>query len=254
MRLRLPALLSLLTHALLLLLILLLRPQPEFSDDVSRGQTVSVVFEGGQKQTDTAPAPPKPSAQAEPRVNVFGEDTLLPPPPDSGTQPLMRRAPPQPARQRAAPQKSGNPFASLQNFSFEGAAAQSQAASPARGLSLSLAPVIRGGRMLDPVTHVASSTASADWRRSVEDWIEQHKYYPRAAAENGEDGTATVVARIDRNGRVLSVRVAGSSGSRWLDLATLAIFRGQTLPPFPDDMPDKDVEVTLDMNYILVRR
>ncbi len=48
---------------------------------------------------------------------------------------------------------------------------------------------------------------------------------------NGEDGSAMVQVVANPDGHVTSVELERKSGSQWLDLALLALFRDAHLPP-----------------------
>ena len=54
------------------------------------------------------------------------------------------------------------------------------------------------------------------------------------------------------NGTVKEVELIGKSGSMWLDLALLALFRDQQIPPLP--YPAKEpIEFNFTMHYVLLR-
>lgn len=67
---------------------------------------------------------------------------------------------------------------------------------------------------------------------------------------NGEDGTAMVRVEANPDGRVTAVELRGKSGSQWLDMALLSMFRDAHLPPLHENEP-----ITFDftMHYILIR-
>lgn len=56
---------------------------------------------------------------------------------------------------------------------------------------------------------------------------------------------------VDRDGRVLSVELAQSSGSEILDNAAETLLRGARLPPFPPAVVQQQVSVTLPIRYAL---
>ncbi len=91
-----------------------------------------------------------------------------------------------------------------------------------------------------------------DWRNLLRAWVDQHKYYPSQAIMNDEDGVATVELVIQPNGHVTSVELVGRSGSRWLDMALVALFRDQTVPPLRGETDP--FELTFTMHYILIRQ
>ena len=93
-----------------------------------------------------------------------------------------------------------------------------------------------------------------DWRNAFSAWVEAHKYYPNQAIQAGEDGSPEVELVVRRDGKVLSVDLDQRSGSAWLDMALQAMFRGATLPRFPDNAKDDQVTIHFTMHYILIRR
>jgi TonB family protein len=133
-----------------------------------------------------------------------------------------------------------------------------RSARPTRGLhnshsyDLSMGPVIEGGELKDAVPHIASPGADGDYMQLLSDYVETHKYYPEQAGRNGEQGTATIKAVIARDGTVKDVHLEQSSESRMLDVALLSMFRAKHLPPFPDDMREKEREFTITMTYEIV--
>jgi TonB family protein len=108
----------------------------------------------------------------------------------------------------------------------------------------------RGSNSIEPV---GEGDPGANWLNALSAWIEAHKYYPREAAEAGEDGTVVVRVQVDHTGRVQSVELRDRSGSQWLDLAAQAMFRGARLPPFPPDTSDPSFTFNLTMHYIIIR-
>lgn len=82
-------------------------------------------------------------------------------------------------------------------------------------------------------------------------WL-RHRYYPRQAAENGEDGTVDVELVVNRYGVVQSATVVSRSGSAFLDMAAVGTFRGAQLPPIPREI-EAPYTVTLTIHYILLR-
>jgi periplasmic protein TonB len=224
-------------------------PQPAAEPPASSQATVTPP----QVNLDDIPMPMEPVPEAE----------AVPPPPPPTPAPPRRvpqhaatRSAARPSRTRSASRSSrSSPFSSPMQLSFAPAQPpHSRRGTPSsRNLDLALGPMVRDGKLLDPVSHMNAPGATADWRNAVSAWVAAHKYYPEQAAEQGEDGVSVIRAVISRDGTVQSVQLLNRSGSQWLDTATLAIFRGQRLPAFPEDMPGGDVTVDLEMNYVLVR-
>jgi protein TonB len=81
----------------------------------------------------------------------------------------------------------------------------------------------------------------------------RHRYYPRQAAENGEDGTVVIELTVSRSGRVEAARVVSRSGSQWLDMAAIGTFRDGQLPPFTPEMREDRITFTIPITYYLIR-
>ncbi len=68
---------------------------------------------------------------------------------------------------------------------------------------------------------------------------------------NGEDGNVMVQVTANPDGHVTSVQLESRSGSQWLDLALLGMFRDAHLPPTHEDEP---ITFNFTMHYILIRQ
>ncbi|PBB23711.1 MULTISPECIES: energy transducer TonB [unclassified Mesorhizobium] len=73
----------------------------------------------------------------------------------------------------------------------------------------------------------------AKWESRLASWINRHKRYPSAAKSKGAQGNVNVAFAVDASGRVVSARVARSSGDPDLDRAALAVLQGATVPAPP---------------------
>ena len=58
---------------------------------------------------------------------------------------------------------------------------------------------------------------------------------------------------VDRSGRVIDFAVIRSSGYPDLDAAVESMMRGASLPPFPADMPQSSVRVSVAIRFSLAR-
>ncbi|CCD92744.1 Energy transducer TonB, C-terminal region [Bradyrhizobium sp. ORS 375] len=82
---------------------------------------------------------------------------------------------------------------------------------------------------------VGAREGQAAWNAEMVAHIRRYVAYPSDG--NGASGTVTVNVVIDRNGRLVSRRLAGSSGSPALDRAALSIIdRAAPFPRFPPVM------------------
>ncbi|MFZ3238724.1 MAG: energy transducer TonB, partial [Stellaceae bacterium] len=82
-------------------------------------------------------------------------------------------------------------------------------------------------------------------------WLNSHKRYPESARERGEEGRVVLHFAVERDGRVTAFGVVGSSGYPDLDAATAEMMRGAVLPPFPADMPQSSVSVSVTIRFSL---
>jgi protein TonB len=94
---------------------------------------------------------------------------------------------------------------------------------------------------------------SGDWQRSVADWLATHKTYPEQARRTGAAGTVRLHFTVDRSGKVMDVMVLRGAGDAVLDDAAEALVRGASLPPFPPEMAQERVSVTVQLHYVLTR-
>jgi TonB family protein len=96
------------------------------------------------------------------------------------------------------------------------------------------------------------ANARRDLMRQLQAWWDAHAYYPRHASNNDEGGTVKVHLVILPDGRIWTVTVVESSGSRSLDTAGDSVFRGGFVRPFPEGEPKADIDISL--HYVLAHR
>ena len=98
-----------------------------------------------------------------------------------------------------------------------------------------------------------SPAAIASWQRALVAQLERNKRYPPGAG--GVQGTAKLAFRIDRRGRLLTSRIAQSSGSAALDEETLALARrAQPFPPPPADLGEDQLSFVVPIRYAAGKR
>jgi periplasmic protein TonB len=98
--------------------------------------------------------------------------------------------------------------------------------------------------------HISNSNAVPTWKRQVVSLIERNKRYPRAAQARNERGIVQLSFSLDRQGHVISSRIAKSSGSAALDEATLELLRrAGTFPPPPPEMAGAQINLTVPIRY-----
>ena len=83
----------------------------------------------------------------------------------------------------------------------------------------------------------AASEAALGWRVALAAWLQAHKTYPEAARRSGEQGRVVVRFTVARDGQVLDVQLASSSGSPRLDQGATGMLRGARLPRSPPPCP-----------------
>jgi TonB family protein len=91
-----------------------------------------------------------------------------------------------------------------------------------------------------------------DLMRQLQAWWDVHAYYPRHASNSDESGTVKVHLVILPDGRIWTVDVVESSGSRSLDTAGHSVFRVGFVRPFPEGEPKADIDISL--HYVLTHR
>jgi protein TonB len=81
----------------------------------------------------------------------------------------------------------------------------------------------------------ASAGEKAAYAARLRSHVQRFERYPSEAERNGVTGAARIAITIDRGGRLLSSRLAASSGSAILDDAARATAqRASPYPPPPD--------------------
>ncbi|KAA2213281.1 energy transducer TonB [Teichococcus oryzae] len=208
------------------------------------------------------PPPPEPPvlAEAPPQAVEPEPEPELPLPPP----PVVELAPPTPLRlnpqppplPRPAPRRAA-PFAGTTDLS-QGPpvmlAPQPRRPPPGGGgggmdLAMGAVPQRSQGprrpRHTNPLEYVSGVQPNIDWAAALTAWAQRRMYYPPQAGMAGEDGVTVMRMTVHRDGRISGLRVISSSGSRWLDSASLAMFRDAMVPAFTPDMAEEGDSVTL---------
>ncbi|CDX49811.1 TonB family protein [Mesorhizobium plurifarium] len=81
-----------------------------------------------------------------------------------------------------------------------------------------------------------SSVSPSRWNSSLAAWIKRHTRYPSAARSRRAEGTPSVTFTVDTSGRVVSARLARSSGDGDLDRAALGALQGASVPAPPAEL------------------
>jgi periplasmic protein TonB len=102
-----------------------------------------------------------------------------------------------------------------------------------------------------PAPSGGSAAGLADWSARLRAHLERHKRYPADADPARDRGLARVSMVIDLQGRVLSQRLSGSSGSTALDREAVSLVqRAQPLPPPPRDIGRSSISVVVPINFV----
>lgn len=264
---------ALLLHVVVIAAVLFVRVKPP-REELQSPPGVSVVFENGgtaaqsaappkaqpgpPQQAEAPPPPPPPpqqQAQQAPAPSATEEEVQVPnvplsalPNPPPVPAPHPRAAHPHTSRPSHAPQQK-YVFLNGMNYGNVSPVAPPAPKAPA-GMNFSL-----------PTSDAQAATSSdfsvkgdagADWDAALTKWVQEHAYYPQAAAEQGQEGTATVEFTVDKNGHVTGLRLLASSGSTFLDQAWELLFNDNTLPSFPANAKDNHVTVRYTVHYILI--
>ncbi|MGX5825905.1 TonB family protein [Mesorhizobium sp. 43Arga] len=108
---------------------------------------------------------------------------------------------------------------------------------PARTVATASAVTRPAARAAAPKSAAGFSGVSpAKWESRLAAWINRHKRYPSAAKSRRAQGNVNVTFTMDASGRVLSARVARSSGDPDLDRAALAVLQGAAVPAPPPEL------------------
>ncbi len=88
-----------------------------------------------------------------------------------------------------------------------------------------------------------------DWMSGFNKWVNDHTYYPQAAAEQGLQGTSTIEFDVHRDGSVTGLHLLKSAGSPFLDQAWLGIFAQNNVPAFPPGTKSNTIHITAALHY-----
>jgi protein TonB len=90
-----------------------------------------------------------------------------------------------------------------------------------------------------PVAPAAPTNGIPVYGEQIYSIIQSNQNVPAILSEMGLSGTAVIEIVVAPNGKVLSARVAKSSGVPIIDATALDHARNAQLPPFNSEMPDR---------------
>ncbi len=98
----------------------------------------------------------------------------------------------------------------------------------------------------------SGTKGTANYHGKLAAWLNRHKRYPNRARRMRQEGTVKVTFTIDRRGRLLSHRIVARSGHTLLDQEVESMLRrASPLPPFPADMSQSRLTVTVPIRFNL---
>jgi len=221
---------------------------------------VSVVFDNGGTTQTTAPPTP---LQAAPTMAQAPPPAAPPPPPQEQTEvnldmpelPMAQAPAPAPSQQhqqqprRQVTRTAQAPrYVIMNNMSLGNPAPPTTFNHRAMNLDLTAAD----SQAVDGPQLTIKGDVGADWNAALDQWVEDHKYYPQAALEQNQQGAVRIRFHVDRAGNVTGVQMLNGSGSPFLDQAWSGLFQGAQLPPFPPGSKADNVEVDATMHYELL--
>lgn len=93
-----------------------------------------------------------------------------------------------------------------------------------------------------------------NWQQQLQTHLERRKRYPRQAQMRNQEGMPWVKFSMDRNGQVLSVTLAQSSGVDSLDKEALALVkRAAPLPAPPPEVEGETITLTVPIEFFINR-
>lgn len=103
-----------------------------------------------------------------------------------------------------------------------------------------------------PLAPQRSSNAPDSWEGRVLAALHKQRRYPRAAMAQRQQGIPYIRFTMDREGKVLSVRLERSCGFPELDREAVALARrASPLPKPPDDKPGDTLELVVPVEYFI---
>lgn len=225
---------------------------------------VSVVFDNGGASQATAPPtplkappaeqqapppaapppPPPPQEQAEVNLDMPQLPFATAPAPAPSTAPQHQAQKRQQVTRNTAPQR----YVMMNNMSLGHPAPPTTFNHRAMNLDLTAADQ----QAVDGPQLTIKGDVGADWDAALNQWVEDHKYYPQAALEQNQQGSVKIRFKVDRAGNVTGVQLLNGSGSPFLDQAWSGLFQGVQLPPFPPGTKADNVTVDATMHYVLL--
>jgi protein TonB len=199
-----------------------LAPLPVAPDTPQQKVALGPQMEMSQATTPSEQEDRPDPAEAKPEIKTEIEIAPLPEQ-ENAAAVLAPATPPQPDRPKDEKRKPDKPKKTSRKPQDRNARNSPATAAP-KAANLQRAAINAAA-----MAGMSSSVSPATWRSMIMAHLNRHKRAP----PGGGRGTSMVVFTIDRSGRVLSARLAGSSGDAALDQAAVAIMRRASPVPAP---------------------
>lgn len=202
----------------------------------------------GPKQVEAAPSEPEPVVEPEP------EPEPEPPPPVPKVKAeVALREKPEPPKEKPGPKpekKQTQPERKVSQQSSEQAAPQTSAPVAV--------PDAQPGEVAGAPSIGAPSQSEINarqrWQSLLQAHLDRRKRYPRQARMRQQQGVPWVSFIMNREGKVLSVSLARSSGVDSLDKETLAlVHRAEPLPTPPAEVQGDKLTLTVPVEFFMDR-
>jgi protein TonB len=101
-----------------------------------------------------------------------------------------------------------------------------------------------------PRPHTATAAETNAWHKAIFACIQRNKDYPAPARARGEKGVVQIAFSIDRQGHLITSRIAQASGHELLDRAAMeTIHRAQPCLPASPDLPGEAFNFTVPVAF-----
>ena len=180
------------------------------------------------------PPPPEPTpVEPPPPPPVESPVPMDPPPPPPPPKPVEKPKPVKKPVKHERPVKKTEPKKPVPEKQPVPEAKSEPVKDPAPEKAPVQAPVAPAPSK--PAAPASNPSHEAAYVSQVRLQIEHHKIYPALARKLDMSGTVEVAYTLDRQGRLVGVEIAKSSGSDILDKAALQAVRSALFPPIPED-------------------
>jgi protein TonB len=206
-------------------------------------ESVEDVAPGPLQQRAAAPAP----QMVEPKPEEKPDETTEPKPAEKVEAKLEPKAEEKPEEKIEVPPSPVPPVAAIPPpEAIEPPPPPEPQAQPAPPSNIPPAPATTA----PPRPHTATAAETNAWHKAIFACIQRNKDYPASARARGEKGVVQIAFSIDRQGHLISSRVALASGHELLDHAAIeTIHKAQPCLPPPPDLPGEAFNFTVPVAF-----